>query len=58
MKGLITMAALLIGEDLFHCGLFVVGAAVILLLIAIILLTQAFRKLRRKLDQEYGKKRH
>ena len=47
-----------IGEELFQSGLLVMGCALGLFLIAACLMVFAFRKLKRKLDQEYGKKRH
>jgi len=47
-----------IGDELFRSGLLVMGCALFLLLIVLFLFALASRKLKRRLEQEYGKKRH
>ncbi len=47
-----------VGDDLFQVGLLVMGAALFLLIAALVILAFAGKKLWRSLEQKYGKKRH
>ena len=47
-----------IGDDLFRIGLLVMGAALFLLIAALVVLGFVGKRLKRSLEQKYGKKRH
>ena len=47
-----------IGDDLFRMGLLVMGSVLLLFLIALLVLRLFGGRLKRTLEQEYGKKRH
>ena len=47
-----------IGDELFRLGLIVMAAGVFLLLAVIIVMGLVGHRLKKRLEQEYGKKRH